>query len=78
MGLHPVTMQAPPDAKSETDFVSLLKLKEAVRRLLPTDSIAKSVIIAEPDALPLAEALSKFKVFDRLLVEELGTARSPR
>ena len=60
------------------EFVSLLKLKDAVRKLLPTDSIARSVITAEPDTLPLAEALSKFKVFDALILEELGAARRPR
>ena len=60
------------------ELVSLLKLKEAARRLLPSDSITRSVMISEPDVLPLAEAIPKFKVFDRLLVEELGTARSPR
>ena len=60
------------------EFVSLSKLKDAARKLLPADSIARRVIAAEPDALPLAEALSKFKVFDSLLIEELGTVRRPR
>ena len=60
------------------ELVSFLKLKDAASRLLPADSITKSVITAEPDILPLAEALSKFKVFDRLLDEELGAARRPR
>ena len=65
-------------ASAEDQYVSLLKLKEAARRLLPADSLARSVITSELDALPLAEALSKFKVFDRLLVEELGAVRRPR
>ena len=60
------------------EFVSLSKLKDAARKLLPTDSIVRRVITAEPDTLPLAEAVSKFKVFDSLLVEELGAARRPR
>ena len=55
--------------------VSLVRLKDATRRLLPSDSITRSIIIAEPDTLPLSEALSKFKVFDSLLIEELGSAR---
>ena len=67
-------MQTPP----ANELVSLLRLKDAVRKLLPTDSIARNVITAEPDTLPLAEALSKFKVFDALILEELGAARRPR
>lgn len=59
-------------------MVSLLKLKDVARRLLPADSIARRVITAEPDTLPLAEALSKFKVFDSLLIEELGSVRRLR
>ena len=65
-------------AESSVESVSLLKLKDATRRLLPADSIARRVITAEPDTLPLTEAIPKFKVFDSLLVEELGTARRPR
>ena len=65
-------------AESSVESVSLLKLKDATRRLLPADSIARRVITAEPDTLPLAEALSKFKVFDRLLVEELRAVRRLR
>ena len=60
------------------EFVSLSKLKDAARKLLPADSITRRVIAAEPDTLPLAEALSKFEIFDRLLIEELGAARRPR
>ena len=62
----------------DNEFVSLLRLKNAVRKLLPSDSIARNIITAEPDTLPLAEALSKFKVFDALILEELGSARRPR
>ena len=65
-------------ASQDYEFVSLLKLKEAARRLLPADSITRSVITAEPDILPLAEAIPKFKVFDSLLLEELGAARRSR
>lgn len=67
-------MQTPPT----NELVSLLKLKDTARKLLPADSITRSVITAEPDTLPLAEALSKFKVFDNLLLEELGSARRLR
>lgn len=71
-------MQAAGGVERNVNLVSLAKLKEATRRLLPADSITRSVITSEPDALPLAEVLSKFEVFDRLLVEELGAARRPR
>ena len=71
-------MQTSRSAEGIDEVVSLLGLKDAVRKLLPADSIARSVITAEPDTLPLAEALSKFKVFDALILEELGAARRPR
>ena len=57
------------------EFVSILKLKDAARRLLPPESITRSVIIAERDIMPSAEAIAKFKVFDSLLVEELAARR---
>ena len=57
--------------------VSLQNLKDAACRLLPADSITRRVITAEPDILPMAEAIPKFKVFDSLLLEELA-ARRPR
>ena len=60
------------------ESVSLLKLKDAARRLLPANSIARNVIASEPDVLPLAEAIPKFKILDSLLVEELGAVRGPR
>ena len=64
-------------ASSDSSLVSLQRLKDAARNLLPVDSIAKRVILAEADTLPLADALLKFAVFDRLVVEELGS-RKPR
>ena len=70
-------MQTTPAARSDK-IVSMTKLKDAASRLLPANSIARSVMTSEPDVLPLAEALSKFEVFDRLLVKELGSARGPR
>lgn len=60
-------MQALLGTEGNNGMVSLLKLKDAVRRLLPADSIPRSVTTSEPDTLPLAEALSKFKVFDSLM-----------
>ena len=62
-------------ASPNEDLVSLVKLKNTARRLLPANSITRNVIISEPDVLMLADALSKFEVFDRLLVGELGASR---
>lgn len=60
----------PRDPGSES--VSLVKLKDVVRRLLPPGSPARSVILSEKDTLPASEALAKFEIFDRLLSSELG------
>ena len=37
---------------------SLLRLKDAARKLLLIDNITRAVIVAEPDTLPLVEVLS--------------------
>ncbi|MDG6970693.1 MAG: hypothetical protein JRN54_06250 [Nitrososphaerota archaeon] len=59
----------PRDPGSES--VSLVKLKDVVRRLLPPGSTARSVILAEKDSVTSSEAAAKFEVFDRLLCMEL-------
>ncbi|MGA2200216.1 MAG: hypothetical protein ABSG45_09795 [Nitrososphaerales archaeon] len=56
----------------EEEFVSLSKVKDEARRLLPISSTARAVILAEKDVLPAAEARAKFEIFDRLLHSELG------
>ena len=61
-----------PSTNQEEEFVSLSKVKETARRLLPINSTARAVILAEKDVLPPAEARAKFEVFDRLLKSELG------
>ena len=65
-------MQAYRDAGFNGEPVSLVKLKDAARRLLPISSTVRSIILAEKDFLPAAEARAKFEVFDRLLTRELG------
>ena len=52
--------------------VSLSKVKDAARRLLPISSTARTIILAEKDVLPAAEAHAKFEILDRLLQSELG------
>ncbi|MDG7016484.1 MAG: hypothetical protein JRM82_03815 [Nitrososphaerota archaeon] len=56
----------------QEEVVSLSRIKDAARRLLPINSTARSVILAEKDSVPSSEALAKFEVFDRLLASELG------
>jgi hypothetical protein len=60
-------------ATESSSLVSLSKVKEAARRLLPPGSTTRAVILAEKDALPESDALAKFEVFDRLLVRELAS-----
>ena len=60
----------PRDPGSES--ISLVKLKDLVRRLLPPSSTTRSLILSEKDVLPAQEAFAKFEVFDRLLSRELG------
>lgn len=66
-------MEAEREPRKVNDgLVSLVKIKERARRMLPTGSAARGVIVAEKNALPLAEAVVKLEVFDRLLCSELG------
>ena len=58
--------------KPDPEHVSLARLKSVARRLLPSSSPARTVILAEKDVLPVGEALAKFEVFDRLLSNELA------
>ena len=61
-----------PSMHQEDESISLSKLKDAARRLLPISSTARAVILAEKDMLPAVAARAKFEVFDRLLKSELG------
>jgi len=65
-------MQVSRDAGSNGELISLAKLKDLARRLLPPNSTTRSVILAEKDVLPAREAFAKFEVCDRLLSKELG------
>ncbi len=68
-GLHPSISDG--DHAGE---ISLVGLKEKARRILPPNSPARNLILAEKDTLPVGEALAKFEVFDRLLMNELKVA----
>ncbi len=65
-------VQLNPDDDSDTEVVSLVRLKDAARRLLSPNSVTRSMILGEKDSLPLQEAIAKFEIFDRLLLKELG------
>ena len=65
-------MQAALPLDPGNESVSLVKLKDLVRRLLPPNSTTRSLILSEKDVLPAQEAFVKFEVFDRLLTRELG------
>ena len=65
-------MQAVLPNNPKGEVVSLARLKDLVRRLLPPTSAARTVILAEKDVLPAREAFAKFEVYDRLLSKELG------
>jgi hypothetical protein len=65
-------MQASKNREPEDGRISLFRVKEAARRLLPVRSTARAVILAEKNMLPAAEAQAKFEIFDRLLSSELG------
>jgi len=66
------TSHAPrSDGGRVDDMVSLAGLKEKALLFLPSNSATRSLILAEKDTLPSGEALVKFEVFDRLLVNEL-------
>ncbi len=67
-----VIMQATRN-REENLLVSLSRVKEMARRLLPINSTVRDVILAEKDVLPALEASGKFEVFDRLLCAELGS-----
>jgi hypothetical protein len=58
--------------KPETGLVSLVKVKESARKMLPVNSTARSIILAEKDVLPSSEAIVKLEILDRLLSSELG------
>ena len=65
-------MQASLGAGSNDELISLAKLKDLVRRLLPPSNTTRGLILSEKDVLPAQEAFAKFEVFDRLLASELG------
>jgi len=56
----------------ETDSICLMEIKETARKLLPKDSLLRSLILSEPDFLPRQVGLAKVEVFARLLYQELG------
>ena len=57
-------MQSNRNEELDSELVSLVRLKDVVRRLLPSTSMTRSIVLAEEDLLPVQEAIAKFEVFD--------------
>lgn len=51
--------------------LNFVKLKQ-ICKLLRSDSIAKKLIMAEPDEVPWQEGLGKIEIIARILFEELA------
>ncbi len=51
--------------------ISLVELKNLARRLLPSNSTLRMLILSEPDELPRDEGLAKLQIFVRLLHQEV-------
>ena len=57
-------------SSSENYKVSLIGLKSQAEKILPRNSIRRTLILTEPDYLPRAEAIAKVEVYVLLLYEE--------
>ncbi len=53
------------------DSISMVELKNLARKLLPSNSMLRMLILSEPDELPRDEGLAKLQIFVRLLYQEL-------
>jgi len=56
----------------ESKDVCIVELKVMARRLLPTTSILRNLILTEPDYLPRQAVLPKVEIFVKLLYQELS------
>ncbi|MGD0329794.1 MAG: hypothetical protein ABSB40_05005 [Nitrososphaeria archaeon] len=54
------------------DKVSLIELKSLANRMLPRDSVLRTLLSSEPDFLPRSEAMIKIEIYVRLLYKEIG------
>jgi hypothetical protein len=55
----------------QTNLVSIVSLKRLAERTLKENSQLRSLILSEPDELPLNEYLVRAKVYAKLLEQEL-------
>ena len=53
------------------DSVSLAKLKEIAKAMLPASSILRRLIVSEPDELRKQAALAKIEIFIEILYSEM-------
>ena len=64
-------MQSNQNADSDCELVPLVRLKNVVRRPLPTTNMARSIILAGRISSPSKRQSPSFEIFDRLLTKEL-------
>jgi len=65
-------VKALPIPKPRAATVSLSRLKETARRVLPENSTLRKWILRQEDTLPFSEGIAKIELFDELLCEEYG------
>lgn len=53
------------------NLVSIIDLKTLARRMLPTSSALRDLILSEPDYLPNDEVTVKVRMYSKLLYHEL-------
>ncbi len=53
------------------NFVSIIELKSLARRVLPSSSALRDLILSEPDYLPNDEVMIKLRMYSKLLYREL-------
>lgn len=53
------------------NLVSIIDLKTLARRMLPTSSAFRDLILSEPDYLPNDEVMIKVRMYSKLLYREL-------
>ena len=61
-----------PSLSIPEELTSLVPLKSLARQMLPSTSILREILLAQPDWLPRSEAIAKLEIFVQLLYRELG------
>jgi hypothetical protein len=59
----------------DSALLDLRKLKALAEKLLPPSSMARNIILGEPDYIPRSEGLVKLPMFAKMLHAELRSAQ---